>query len=168
MKTVKGQSSLADVPEIQAKYRREGFPNKLNVLSQRFGVAAERPSHLLSLSRARNCLTHRRGVVGDDDLRGATEFSIQWLGLNMFIEEPNGTRHPFDETPPDGLYLPEGGTVIAQFAERRRLFKRGEKVILSTRELAEICWLYEREARAVLSRVLEFAKSVGVDIKPGT
>jgi hypothetical protein len=86
----------------------------------------------------------------------------------MFIEEPNGTRHPFDETPPHGLDLPEGGAVIAQFSERSRPFKRGEKVILSTRELAEICWLYEREARAVLSRVLEFAKSVGVDIKPGT
>lgn len=46
--------------------------------------------------------------------------------------------------------------------ERNRTFIRGEKLILSTRDLAEVCWFYELEARAVLKGVLEFAERLGI------
>lgn len=167
MKTVTGQPSLADVPKIHAKYRRWGLPDKLSVLSERFDVAPQKPAHLLSLSRARNCLTHRGGIVGDDDLQGAEALSLHWVGVDVFIDEPNGTRHLVNEilsrTP---INLPNGGTPKVQFSERTRRFKRREKLILSTRELAEICWIYAHEARFLLGRVGEFAKAVGVEIKP--
>jgi hypothetical protein len=104
--------------------------------------------------------------VGIEDLRDNVEFSVKWLGLDMFIEEPNGTRHPFSEAPPDGLYLPEGGTVYAQFVERVRTFKLGRKLIFSTRDLAEVCWFYEREARSIIQSVMDFAVTVGVQVAP--
>ena len=84
----------------------------------------------------------------------------------MFAEEPNGTRHPFNEAPPDGIYLPEGGTVSVQFVERVRTFKLGEKLILSTRDLAEICWFYEREARSLIRSALDFSATMGIQVTP--
>lgn len=162
MKAISEKTSLTDIQDIHRKYRDEGFPNKLNVLSQRFSVAPTNGPYLLSLSRVRNCLTHRRGIVGDEDLRGEAEFSAKWLGLDVFIEEPDGTRHPFNETPPEGLFLANGGAVMLGRNERNRTFKRDDKLILSTRDLAEVCWFYELEARAVLKSVLEFAERLGI------
>ena len=162
MKAISEKSSLADLSESHANYRKEGFPNKLNILLQCFSVGPAHGSYLLDLSRARNCLTHRRGIVGDEDLRGETEFSTKWLGMDVFIEEPGGKRHLFNETPQEGLLLTNGGSLMIGFNERARTFKRGDKLILSTRDLAEICWFYDREARSILESVLEFASSIGI------
>lgn len=162
MKATSEKTSLTDIQDIHRKYRDEGFPNKLNVLSQRFSVAPTNSHYLLSLSRVRNCLTHRRGIIGDEDLRGEAEFSAKWLGLDVFIEEPDGTRHPLNETPPEGLFLANGGSVMLGRNERNRTFKRDDELILSTRDLAEVCWFYELEARAVLKSVLEFAERLGI------
>lgn len=164
MKATNEKSSLADIPEIHAQFCKEGFPNKLNILLQRFSVGPTHSPYLLSLSRARNCLTHRRGIIGDEDLRGESEFSTKWLGIDVFIEEPDGKQHLFNETPPDGLLLTNGGSVMIKLIERVRTFKRGDKLILSTRDLAEVCWFYDREARSILKSVLEFASSIGIKI----
>ncbi|MFZ3017716.1 MAG: hypothetical protein WA056_04550 [Gallionella sp.] len=39
MKAISEKTPLTDIQDIHRKYRDEGFPNKLNVLSQRFSVA---------------------------------------------------------------------------------------------------------------------------------
>ncbi|MGH8503839.1 MAG: hypothetical protein ACREVE_15515 [Gammaproteobacteria bacterium] len=163
MKAVREKTSVTDFSDVHLKFRSEGFPNKLNILQQRFSVGPAHGPQLISLSRARNCLTHRNGIVGEEDLRGETEFSAKWHGMDVFIEEPNGKRHPFNETPPEGLLLPEGGSVKMQFVERVRSFKRGEKLLLSTRDLAEVCWFYDRKARSVLKSVVAFARSIGIE-----
>lgn len=164
IKAASKKTSLVDIQEIHRKYRAEGFPNKLNVLFQRFSVAPSNGPYLLSLSKTRNCLTHRKGIVADEDLRGEAEFSTKWLGLDVFIEEPDGTQHLFYETPPEGIFLENGGSVMFRRNERNRTFIRGDKLILSTRDLAEICWFYELEARAVLKGVLEFAELLGIKV----
>lgn len=164
MKSVKDGASVSEVTGANFKYRGQGLPNKLNILNQRFCVRPNHEYQLISLSKARNCLTHRNGIVEDEDLRGESEFVVRWYGVDLFIEEPNGNRHLLGEMPPDGLYLSEGGSVKMQFVERVRSFNRGDRLMLSTRDLAEVCWFYDREARAVLASVMGFASSIGVEV----
>jgi hypothetical protein len=85
--------------------------------------------------------------------------------VDIFAEEPNGTRHPFNDAPPDGIYLPEGGRVGLQFVERVRTFTLGTKLLLSTPDLAEICWFYTREAQSIIRSVLDFAATVGIQVR---
>jgi hypothetical protein len=161
MKAVHEKAPLSAVEDTQAKFAEQGFPNKLNVLKQRFRVPPSNTNHLLALGKARNCLVHRLGIVGDEDLKEDTALRVSWLGADFFIEEPNGNRVPFtqDSLP---IYLPDGGTVCLQMVDRVRPFAVGEKVLLSTRDLAEICWFYEREARSILQGVINYAKALGI------
>jgi hypothetical protein len=164
MQVGQDKSSVTAIPKRQARFQRAWFPNKFKILTEHFAVGPQHPEYLMSLNRTRNCLVHRLGVVGSEDLQDDTELSVQWLGADMFAEEPNGTRHPFTEAPPDGIFLPEGGRVGLQFVERVRTFMLGSRVILSTRDLAEICWFYTREARFIIQRVLDFSATVGIQV----
>jgi hypothetical protein len=166
MKTTQERSLLAKLSKRNLDYRKNGLPNKFKELSEFFGVVPFKESYLLSLNRARNCLTHRRGIVGEDDfLHGDSEFTIKWLGLDLFIQEPDGKKHFLYGKQQEGLVLKNGGDVMLGFIERIRTFSRGDKLIFSTRDLAEICWYYEYESKKLLESVICFANTLGIQIK---
>lgn len=166
MKATQERSLLANLSKRNSGYRKNGLPNKIQELSEFFGVVPFKESYLLSLNRARNCLTHRRGIVGDDDfLHGESELSIKWLALDVFIEEPDGEKHFLYEKQQEGLVLKNVGNVMLGISERIRTFKRGDKLIFSTRDLAEICWYYTYESKKLLESVISFASSLGIPIK---
>lgn len=157
---------IAEMNTKQRAFRQEGLPNKLNVLQQRFGIESRHAAYLVLINRARNCLTHRRGVVGPEDLRDAeTEFVVRWLGTDFFVETPEGERHLLNELPPEGLDLPDGGTVAMQLVERVRPFALGAMLELSTRDLAEICWFYSHEARGMIQGGIAYAERMGVEVR---
>lgn len=156
--------ALQGVYEKQKSFELQGFPNKLNNLEIAFAVRPKNTEYLKSLNKARNCLTHRRGIVGPEDTEAGDELRVLWLGMDIFIETPSGEKHMLNDFQP-GLYLPEGGTVMAQMVERLRTYERGTPVSLSTRELAEICWFFEREARTAVLSGVEFAKRSGIVVE---
>lgn len=165
MAEIKKPGTFAEIGQVDANFRLEGLPNKLNILKQRFGVCPQHSAHLVSLNRARNCLTHRQGIVSDEDIKSLPSLEVFWHGIDVYIEEPDGTTHNVNAVPEGGLFLENGGVVKIQFSDRTRSFGKGELLSLSTRDLAEICWFYEREARAVIVSVVDFAKSLGIEIK---
>ena len=143
------------------KFEKKGLPEKLEILKANFAVEPSNRAQILSLSMARNCLTHRRGIVGPEDLRDSESLDISWLGADLYIEEPGGNRIIFDVDSPE-IYLPDGGTVCMGMVNRLKSFKSGEKLLLSTRELSEICWFYTREAGAVVKSLENHLRAVGV------
>jgi len=156
--------AATDLQERQSRFAGQGVPNKLNILSQNYGVTPAHTSHLVSLGKARNCLTHRRGIVGPEDVGAGTSLRVTWLGADMFVEEPNGNRIPFEhDTPP--IFLPDGGTVCMQMIGRERDFNLGQKLLLTARDLAEICWFYTREAGSLRQSLIQFAERSGIRIQ---
>jgi hypothetical protein len=65
-------------------------------------------------------------------------------------------------------YFPQGLPSWLQLVGRERSFPLGAKLVLSTRDLAEICMFYDHEARAALQSIIEFAKSLGIEIQRTT
>lgn len=164
VQAVQTKTAPPEIEDKQATFAREGLPNKLNILRQRFAVEPKHPIYLVSISRARNCLAHRRGIVGVEDLRDDKELKVMWLGMDFFAETPKGQKHYLNEIPKEGVLLPDGGTVKMQFVERKRSFPLKAKINFSTRDLAEICWFYENEARTLLAAAVAFTENSGVPI----
>lgn len=149
-----------------ASFHKEGFPRKLDILRERFNVASQSANCLVSINSARNCLAHRRGVVGQADLRGVVEgLRVSWIGPDMFLQKPDGSEQSLNEIPPEGIATLEGGTVSMRFIQRDRVFKLREKIALSTRDLAEICWYFDREARSLILAVAAYAQRLGVHVR---
>jgi hypothetical protein len=162
---VRNAIGMNELVDKQNRFAREGVPNKLNLLDQTYGVKAAGKDYLLLLNKARNCLAHRGGRVGPEDINEEAAFSVAWRGLDIFVEEPNGKRAYLLDIPEDGLWLENGGIVKAQFVERRRSFGLGAVLELSPRDLAEICWFYADEARAIVVSAVEYAKANGVIVR---
>ena len=150
--------------EQQRNFELQGFPNKLNLLQAGFSVGPKHAEYLKSLNRARNCLTHRRGLVGQEDLTDGGPLSVLWLGMDIFVETPNGEKHMLNTIPEGGVFLPDGGSVKVQMVERERTFAFGTQVKFSTLDLAEICLFFDRESRLSLTSAIEFAKNSGVSV----
>ena len=150
--------SPKDLAEQQANFVRHGFPKKLNILKESFSVGPKQIAQLITLNKARNCLTHRRGIVGRNDCNLDDSLKVNWVGADMFVQTPSGEKHLLQE----GLYLPEGGDVMLQFLERECVFPVGSVVRFSPQELAEVCWFFIREAQATCVTATDFAKSRNV------
>ena len=163
-KNVTEKRGHEQLQEQQSTFEQQGFPNKLNVLASSFSVGPNHIEYLKSLNKARNCFTHRRGKVGPEDLTADGSLSVLWLGMDLFAETPTGEKHMLNEIPEGGLLLPDGGSVKMQMMERKRIFAIGSPLKLSTRDLAEICWFFDREARAALASAVGFAKKSGVTV----
>lgn len=155
-------TSFDQVIEKQRKFAQEGVPNKLNILNQRYDITSENSANILKVYKARNCLAHRNGRIGQEDIRDDTQFIVAWRGMDLFIEEPDGTRSNLSEIPEGGLLLKNGGAVKVQFVERSRSFNKGDILSLSTRDLAEICWFLADEAKTIIQSAIAYANANGV------
>lgn len=162
---VKDRTPMDQFAEKQGKFAKQGVPNKLNNLEQRYKVTSAHKDNLVQIYRARNCLAHRNGRVGPEDIKDKEQFTVAWQGLDLFVEEPDGTKSDLYQIPEGGLLLENGGVVKAQLVERSRSFSSGEILSLSSRDLAEICWFLTNEARAITKTALEYAEENGVELK---
>ena len=162
MDSVRTKKVLDGIEQKKALFNRKSFREKLGFLAEKFNVRPNHPDFLISLTRARNCLTHRLGVVGVKDLNGGNELLVRWSGIDYFAVTPTGERHDLNAIPEGGIPLPNGANVMVEFVERSRAFKIGTKVALSTRELAEICWYFNLEAQKIVETARAFAKSLGI------
>jgi hypothetical protein len=156
------QSSLMLLDESDSHFKSQGFPNKINILSNWFSVGSASPDYLLSLNRARNCLVHRRGIVGKEDIREDAKLDVCWKTLSTYGESPDGEKYYLDDIPEDGVLFPHGACIKVQWTERRRTFPLGSKLILSTRDLAEICMFYQIEARETIRSAVKYGRQLGV------
>lgn len=143
-------------------FAKEGMPNKLNVLSQNFSVCSQDAKYVRSLGKARNCLTHRRGIVGEKDLDASRELKVVWVGLDISAVTESGRSVDLNVIPEGGVRIDEGAQIQMQLSERGATFSKGERVNFSTHQLAEICWFYMREAQSLVKSAEEYARSQGI------
>jgi len=153
---VKGPLNLK---KIHAKFEQVGLKKKFEKLGDLCGVNAKHVDYLLSINESRNCLTHRRGIVGEEDLNSDGTLSVKWLGGDFIVRHANGREEIFvPESLP--IHVPDGGEVFMRFVERVREFQLGEHMRLATSELLEICFFFTHEAQVIYNQAVKYAQSV--------
>lgn len=149
----------------QSAFAGQGFPNKLNILEQKFGISIKHKDHLVTLNCARNVFTHRLSIVRKRDLNAGKVMQVSWMGLHFCIKESNGNLHPIDEVISECRSFPEETTLVMRYADQKRSFMEGDRLVLSSRDLAEICFFMANEAKAIFSSLISYAKASGVEIR---
>jgi len=162
---------LKNLTEQEARDKRKkfhyiGLPDKLVILKREFQIAPENLEYLLSINKARNCLTHRRGIVGQPDVGADGKLHLKWRGIDLFIKTPAGeeiTILPGKLAEP--LYLKDGGAVMLRFPVMTKTFSIGERLILTSLELTEFCQIVAQETDAINAQGIEYAKKLGIPRK---
>lgn len=145
------------------KFHRGGLPDKFEILRKRFGVITQHEDGLNSLNDARNCFTHRRGIVGPDDFNHEDQLRLRWRTLDIYFIPAGGRPVLTRDIPEGGLPMP-GGFIESKYVERICSFSKGEILELSPLQLAEICYFADEAAVELANSAVEYARRKGIPI----
>ncbi len=133
-----------DVDEYWARVHRMGFKPKIDHLQKEYDLTTNLDQAVLSAQKARNCLTHRAGVVSEEFDCQEGPLRMVWIG--SMIERYTGESEPkLLEEPGD---IGRGGVYAIGSKTRRRAFEAGSVIQLDSREFNDIavtCYFYCRE-----------------------
>jgi len=118
-----------------AKFDRLPLPNKFQHLEDKYGVGRpELTDDILSLNAARNCLAHRRGVVGRQDLKSDADDAlvVTWRKLEVRLGKA-GQRFITEPT-----RVADGEMLHCGFARITRTFMLGHKIDFSASEYVDL------------------------------
>jgi hypothetical protein len=157
-----GPVKLADIEDEISPFSAKSLSDKLRLLQEKFGITTPLANVFPGLKNARNCLTHRMGIVGKNDLQGDSQLILRWYAFKFSGQLPDGT---VEEIPPGyegGYVFKAAATLVVQQVERTRTFAEGNVLRLATWELTEIVWTVHQAATELRNATLEWAKSIGV------
>ncbi|MEX2490500.1 MAG: hypothetical protein WD425_01940 [Nitrospirales bacterium] len=145
-----------------------GLKVKLDLLREKHNLHLQSTPYLESLAYARNCITHRHGIVAETDLKnGASELTIEWKGMDVFVSTPDGEEITI--IPSGGreeIFLKDGGNGKLRVDVVRTLkFAQGQMIQLSPHHLAEICWFVQRMSRQFIQETQSYVKKQGIPEK---
>lgn len=117
---------------------------KLKILEKRHGFMTGMGHYYESLTQARNCLTHRNGIVGEKDTKKKGYLELEWLGVDARIEETDGTVHviTLDTLGPiesSQFNTKDDAKLHLTYVNRSLKFRKGDLLEVPPRSLQEIC-----------------------------
>lgn len=145
-------------------FLRQGIEGKLERLNSLYRVESKYDEYLVSINQARNCLAHRRGIVGKIDLDSYNEFNLKWLGIEFFITKLDGSEVIVDIPINSGVRVKTNESIGIRFTERKKTFKQGDLIKLSPRDLAEICNTILIACKEISKSAMDYAQSLGIEI----
>lgn len=162
----------AKAKKLIADFDKMGVSGKLAVLKQRYRFDTGFGHYFRSLTQARNCLTHRHGIVGAEDCKAGGALELSWLGMDAKITEGDGTEHVISlETrgPFDSSEFSKKGTaqLTAVMVDRHLRFRKGERVTVPARSLQEICSMISYTCLKLRQLLLNWLLAQGVRINNG-
>lgn len=152
--------------EKDKRFEYNGTEGKLRDLQSRFGISAAYAAEMISIRQARNCLTHRLGIVGPKDIGDSTTLSIIWRTSQIFGYNPDGSEFIPEWTLP--TRMPPNSPLMMRWIQQSRSFEMGEQIILSPQELQEICFTISLTVGQIIESFTAYGSSKGVIVNRKT
>lgn len=140
-----GMSSWGDFQGLLAELRKQAnklnFPDLLAAVNATLTEPLHFEKEFLSLQAVRNCMEHRAGVVGPEDLRdGASELKLSLPRFMMFVVR-EGTEVELGP----GSLVNAGEKVSMRRVVRERTYQLGDAINFKAEDLVEAafgCYLF--------------------------
>jgi hypothetical protein len=159
------ECTAAELPSIIRGQVLKGvsrsLPDRLQLLGDKFGIRSGIHGHLLTINQMRNCLTHRRGVVGLEDVKNDSErrsLRVTYLAFEVVCEGPNGRVEPLG---PDRI-IQAGWGVGVRRIDKEKSFPLGTRVNLSAQDFHDVIATLSTAADPLKAAMCEYADSHGL------
>ncbi|WP_283535333.1 hypothetical protein [Methylorubrum extorquens] len=128
-----------DIASLRRRAEKLNLPMLLEEVNRALMTPLTYGTELLSLQRARNCLEHRRGIVGEQDIDPNTlAMTLSFPRLKMYYmrgdQEIEIAPGEVIDTGNEMLEAP----ILVRQAERLRTYDLGERIILTAADFNEI------------------------------
>jgi hypothetical protein len=141
----------------------DGFPDKFETLKKRFGIETEHEVGMVSINAARNCLTHRRGVVGRDDTKGNEHLRLSWKSIDIYLIPAGAEPVLTDDIGPEGHPTPPGSQIEFRAVDRELMFPLGGSITFTPKQLADLCYVASQAAHQLTLAAASYAESLGIE-----
>ena len=153
------------------KFDRMTLKDKIHLLVQvcGSGIVPSLMPQVETIVVARNCLVHRRGVVGERDINHKTpegdSLKVEWLAPQFVVTSPDGGERVITELP---FVVKGGGTIVLRQMASSRTFRRGETVDLTASEFNNVCWTLLMFAKQLVANLRDLLVAKGLLTVDGT
>jgi hypothetical protein len=148
---------------INKKIRKAHFPNLIEDLEIITGNKLNLKQHILSINKIRNCLTHRYGIVREDDLNSEGVLELKWKKLSIMLASNDNKK---EVKILDRIVINPGeqSKIYTQFKDTSKLFQKDEKIVLDYIELSDIfltCFLFGKELLKIMPASDKLTQCIG-------
>lgn len=142
------------------KFHHKPLPQKFKSFKDEYGfkLQSEYQRQLLSLNAARNCLVHREGRIGSDDVKDAKALVVEWYAMALFVADANGER----EIQLPYRYENADATHHLKRVLRSKEFPLGSQLTVSAQEFEEITWSLFLFAHSTAEQMSKYAIEKGI------
>lgn len=133
-----------EMNKIRTKGGNLGFPALMREVSKNLTSPLNFENEFLSLQKVRNCIEHRQGMVGLEDVDEKTNTLKLSFPRLKITTESEGKETEIGI----GSFVEKDSVLKIQFASELREFKLAEKVIITAQDFADIgwgCWAFADE-----------------------
>ena len=117
-------------------FRMKSLNEKIKVLEDVYSLGSLYADVIASMTKIRNCIIHRHGIVGSDDLNEPGKATLRWKGAVLTTA---GTKSGKVSPEHRGPVLTEkGDTLFIEVVMKEKSFQIGKQVILNPQEIGEI------------------------------
>lgn len=145
-------------------FSRKGVSAQLKELSTEFDIDAAEASHFHGLTAARNCLTHRLGIVGPEDCTKEGALVLTWRAAELVVTTPAGVEEAIPADAESPYHVPAHHALGFRWTSRRREFHVGEKFSILPYDLQEICFTALLAVDALKRQLANFARDHGANV----
>ncbi|MFA4973483.1 MAG: hypothetical protein WC683_12765 [bacterium] len=117
--------------KLRPDFHTFGLPKKLERLRDGYGVNSAMEEHILSFNRVRNCLVHRLGIVGAQDVRAGSTLVAKFRQMQFVATNPTQDQEIIIDGP---ITLYDGWTIGVRFIDDQKEFRLGERIIFTEKE----------------------------------
>lgn len=161
---IKSTIETIEYPEKQINFfSKKGLEGKFTLIEEKFNIAIPYKDCILTINKARNCLAHRRGLLGVEDCTNE-KFELKWKGMELLSQNVNGETTIFDlPIPAEGYVLEKGASLCGRLGQKTISFNIGDVLRITPRDLSEICYFIMILTDEVTKEVMKFASLNGVE-----
>jgi len=155
--------------KLLKSFKKIGVEGKLKSLRTHFNISTAKEKYFSSINQARNCITHRRGKVGQEDLRDKEKFELVWWAFELIARSTDGQE--ISLTPPlpkEGILIESGGSIYLKVIDKIKEYNLGDFLKFSPSELNEICLLFQLATDDIIKSTVTYSKSIGIQIAEQT
>ncbi|MFD0929342.1 hypothetical protein ACFQ1T_06070 [Methylophilus glucosoxydans] len=137
---VKLESALLGYEDQFIRFERLGLDRKLHALPKLI-LDEDYVAAIDSITKARNCLIHRHGIIGSSDCNGNQELILTWRGIIVSKTGPHGEDEiEFEPSYRGPAAASPNGLVKLLISSVTRKFPLGSRLNFEPNDLCTLAW----------------------------
>jgi hypothetical protein len=145
------------------EFEKRLWPAKLSYLKKNFGITSNLETQLLTITRLRNCLTHRGGIVGDKDVTDSHNDSLtmEYIDHRLMALLPGRDEKQQLEV---GDSFPKDTQITVERSFETLTFKKGERVSLTVGQFQNTLYTLLHFGEEIIKSCEHLIQSKGIDL----